>query len=168
MFKNQVRDTIDGPLLEELFPLGNILSDVHWEAHDGRTRLPSHLTEEHTAEQCRGNSGVTFGRQIGAYPILIGVEYHIPLETQSQIIVTGHGARSITGVEIGMDAEKVSQKQLEAIPGIGSKTAWKLISQRAKQKRKNPHTDAYDSAEEWFEATSIDWSDNFSIYFSKA
>ena len=43
-------NTIDGPLLEELFPLGNILSDVHWEAHDGRTRLPSHLTEEHTAE----------------------------------------------------------------------------------------------------------------------
>ena len=113
MFKNQVRDTIDGPLLEELFPLGNILSDVHWEAHDGRTRLPSHLTEEHTAEQCRGDSGVTFGRQIGAYPILIGVEYHIPLETQSQIIITGHGARSITGVEIGMDAEKVSQKQVK-------------------------------------------------------
>ena len=167
MFKNQVRDTIDGPLLEELFPLGNILSDVHWEAHDGRTRLPSHLTEEHTAEQCRGDSGVTFGRQIGAYPILIGVEYHIPLETQSQIIITGHGARSITGVEIGMDAEKVSQKQLEAIPGIGSKTAWKLISQRAKQKRKNRSADAYDSPEEWFKATSVDWSDNFSIYFSK-
>ena len=31
-FKTNVRDTIDGPLLKELFPLGNILSDVHWES----------------------------------------------------------------------------------------------------------------------------------------
>ena len=37
-FKTNVRDTIDGPLLEELFPLGEKLSDVHWETHDGRSR----------------------------------------------------------------------------------------------------------------------------------
>ena len=46
-FKSAVRDTIDSPLLQELFPLGHILKDVHWETHDGRTRLPVHLTEEH-------------------------------------------------------------------------------------------------------------------------
>ena len=165
MFKTNVRDTIDGPLLEELFPLGEELSDVHWETHDGRTRLTAHLGEDHTAESCRGKAGITFGRQIGAYPILVGVEYHIPLETQSTIVVTGHGARSITGVETGLQAEKVSQKQLEAIPGIGEKTAWKLISQRAKRKRKNPGQEAYDSAEEWFKATSIDWSEDYSLYF---
>ena len=167
MFKNQVRDTIDRPLLEDLFPVGKILSEVHWESHDGRTRLPVHLTEAHTADSCRGNAGITFGRQIGAYPILIGVEYHIPLETQSDIVVTGHGARSITGVEIGINPEKASQKQLEAIPGIGSKTAWKLVSQRAKRKRKDSHANAYDTPEEWFKATSVDWNENFSIYFSK-
>jgi predicted nucleic acid-binding OB-fold protein len=59
----------------------------------------------------------------------------------------------------------VSQKQLEAIPGIGEKTAWKLISQRAKRKRKNPGQEAFDSAEEWFKATSIDWSEDYSLYF---
>mgnify|MGYP003323648140 FL=1 len=164
MFKSNVRDTIDGPLLEELFPLGKILSDVHWEAHDGRTRLAIHQTEAHTAEQCRGKAGITFGRQIGAYPILIGVEYHIPLETQSDVRVTGHGARSITGVEINLDHEKMSQKQLEAIPGIGEKTAWKLISQRAKRKRKTRELAAFDHPEDWFRATSIDWSDEFSLY----
>ena len=110
---------------------------MHWESHDGRTRLSKHLDEQHTSESCRGKAGITFGRQIGAYPILIGVQYHIPLETQSDIIVTGHGARSITGVEINMDHDVITQKQLEAIPGIGEKSAWKLISQRVKRKRKN-------------------------------
>ncbi|MDG1525074.1 MAG: radical SAM protein, partial [Candidatus Thalassarchaeaceae archaeon] len=33
MFKTNVRETIDGPLLEELFPMGEVLSDVHWETH---------------------------------------------------------------------------------------------------------------------------------------
>ena len=164
-FKTNVRDTIDGPLLKELFPLGNILSDVHWEAHDGRTRLPSHLGEAHTADVSRGKAGITFGRQIGAYPILIGVEYHIPLETQSNIVITGHGARSITGVEIHLDHQTMTQKQLEAIPGIGEKTAWKLISQRAKQTSKGRRP--FETAADWFKQSSVDWNDEFSVYFSK-
>ena len=164
-FKTNVRDTIDGPLLKELFPLGTILSDVHWEAHDGRTRLPSHLGEAHTAEASRGKAGITFGRQIGAYPILIGVEYHIPLETQSNIVITGHGARSITGVETNLNHRVMTQKQLEAIPGIGDKTAWKLISQRAKQTSKGRA--AFETAADWFKQSSVDWNDEFSVYFSE-
>ena len=135
-FKSAVRDTIDSPLLQELFPLGHVLKDVHWETHDGRTRLPVHLTEEHVGEHVHGRAGLTFGRQIGAYPILIGVPYHIPLETSSDIMITGHGARSITGVEIGLSIDTASEKQLEAIPGIGKKAAWNLVSARAKLKRK--------------------------------
>ena len=41
-FKEWVRNEIDAPLLEEMFPLGQQLNDVYWEAHDGRTRLPRH------------------------------------------------------------------------------------------------------------------------------
>jgi radical SAM superfamily enzyme with C-terminal helix-hairpin-helix motif len=135
-FKSAVRDTIDSPLLQELFPLGHVLKDVHWETHDGRTRLPVHLTEEHVGEHVHGRAGLTFGRQIGAYPILIGVPYHIPLERSSSIMITGHGARSITGVEIGLDINTATEKQLEAIPGIGKKAAWNIVSARAKLKRK--------------------------------
>ncbi len=135
-FKSAVRDTIDSPLLQELFPLGHVLSDVYWETHDGRTRLPVHLTEEHVGEHVHGRAGLTFGRQIGAYPILIGVPYHIPLETSSNIMITGHGARSITGVEIGLNINTATEKQLEAIPGIGKKAAWNIVSARAKLKRK--------------------------------
>ncbi|CAI8358749.1 MAG: Uncharacterised protein [Candidatus Poseidoniaceae archaeon] len=135
-FKSAVRDTIDSPLLQELFPLGHILKDVHWETHDGRTRLPVHLSEEHVGEHVHGRAGLTFGRQIGAYPILVGVPYHIPLETSSNIMITGHGARSITGVEIGLDINSATEKQLGAIPGIGKKAAWNIVSARAKLKRK--------------------------------
>ena len=143
-FKSAVRDTIDSPLLQELFPLGHVLNDVHWETHDGRTRLPVHLSEEHTGDQVHGRAGLTFGRQIGAYPILIGVPYHIPLESTSNIMITGHGARSITGVETELNINTVTEKQLEAIPGIGKKAAWNLISSRAKlmRKQENPSLEA--------------------------
>jgi radical SAM superfamily enzyme with C-terminal helix-hairpin-helix motif len=163
-FKNNVRETIDKPLLEELFPLGGKLCDVHWESHDGRTRLAKHLEEQHTSEQCRGKSGITFGRQIGAYPILIGAQYHIPLESKSDVIITGHGARSITGVEIDLNHDNVSQKQLEAIPGIGEKSAWKLISHRVKRKRKNGNDSSYESPEDWFKDSKIDWNDTFNAF----
>ena len=59
----------------------------------------------------------------------------------------------------------MTQKHLEAIPGIGEKTAWKLISQRAKRKRKARDEAAYTDPEAWFKATSIDWDEKYSIYF---
>ena len=91
----------------------------------------------HRDESIYGKSGITFGRQTGAYPILVGVPYHIPLETDSDILVTGHGMRSISGVELGLNINSVSQQQLEAIPGIGKKGAWRIISSRAKASRKS-------------------------------
>ena len=165
-FKQSVRDDIDAPLLEELFPKGEVLKQVHWESHNGRTRLPVHLNQPHTDEEIRGNAGITFGRQIGAYPILIGAEYLIPLETSSDIVVTGHGARSITGVECSMNHETISEKQLSAIPGIGAKSAWKLIGGRAKQKRKDA-TSSFQNAKSWFTATGIRWQDDFEIFFAE-
>ena len=110
-----------------------------------------HLSNEHTSETIHGRAGLTFGRQIGAYPILIGVPYHIPLESSSNIMITGHGARSITGVEIGLDINTVTEKQLEAIPGLGKKSAWNLISARAKLRRK----ETTPSVEAVFEAAQI-------------
>ena len=88
-FKATCREEIDRPLLRDLFPLGETLRDVHWESHDGRTRLPAHLDAPHTDSEIHGKPGITFGRQIGAYPILIGVESvsytHLTLPTTSMV-----------------------------------------------------------------------------------
>jgi radical SAM superfamily enzyme with C-terminal helix-hairpin-helix motif len=116
--------------------------------------MPSNVTDEnHRSESCRGGSGVTFGRQIGAYPILIGVPYHIPLESISDVIITGHGKRSMSAVEASLDINTVSQKQLEAITGIGEKSAWKLISERVKRQHRGKQ---FSSVEEAFTSVNID------------
>ena len=151
-FKNIVREEFDGPLLEEMLPNGTILNDVWWEAHDGRTRLPRHLAPEAKDSAIHGKAGITFGRQIGAYPILVGMNYLAPLENYSQIMVTGHGARSITGIETGLDWKKVTEKQLAAIPGISAKGAWNLIGARAKARsKKRP----FESVEDWFKSAGV-------------
>ena len=137
-FKQKVRENIDKPLLEEMFPVGSILKDIWWETHDDRIRRPEQvLNPIHRDSSIYGKSGITFGRQIGAYPILVGIPYHIPLETESDILVTGHGMRSISGVELNLDINSVSQQQLESIPGIGKKSAWRIISSRARASRKS-------------------------------
>ncbi len=153
-FKQFVRDEIDAPLLSEMFPMGQLLREIRWESHDDRIRLPRHLEDEiHRSEICRGKPGITFGRQIGAYPILVGLPYHSPLETISDVIITGHGKRSITAVELGIDINKATQKQLEAIPGIGENSSWKIVSERVKKGHKGK---VFDSVEEAFESVGIE------------
>lgn len=62
--------------------------------------------------------------------------------------------RSISGVESGLSINTATQAQLEAIPGIGSKAAWRIISARAKAARKTPEQ-PFESLEEAFEASGI-------------
>ena len=151
-FKREVRNEIDTPLLEEMLPTGTILREIWWEAQDDRIRRPEQVLDpKYRNEDIRGKPGVTFGRQIGAYPILVGVPYRIPLETSSDIMVTGHGKRSITGVELGLDVNTATQHQLQSIPGISSKGAWRLVSARAREiKRK------FSSTEQAFAVTQLE------------
>ena len=138
-----------------MFPVGTRLTNVWWETHEDRIRRPEQvLNPEHRDPAIHGRSGITFGRQIGAYPILIGIPYQIPLETESDIIVTGHGMRSISGVESNLSINTATQAQLEAIPGIGSKAAWRIISERAKLARKTPER-PFDSVEGALEAAGL-------------
>jgi hypothetical protein len=76
-------------------------------------------------------------------------------------LITGHGARSITGVEIGLDPLSVSEKQLEAIPGIGKKSAWALVSARVKAIRKRPGSFPFDDIQSWFTTANIAWNEEY-------
>ena len=79
------------------------------------------------------------------------MNYLAPLESTSNILVTGHGARSITGVECGLKMNQITEKQLAAIPGIGAKSAWNLVSERAKAISKGRD---FENLDDWF--NSID------------
>ncbi len=78
-WRNQIRQEIDYPLLKRLVPEGAILKDAQSEIYDGKT---------------------TFLRQIGTYPLIIGVKKRLPLNKFYNIKVTGHMLRSIIGEEI--------------------------------------------------------------------
>lgn len=105
-FKEKVNEEIDRPLLEEMLPKGTVLRDVYMEKRDGKT---------------------TFGRQIGTYPLLVGVEYPLELEKYYDIAVTDHGYRSVTGVKYPLNPSEASYRELKALPGIGEKRAAKIF-----------------------------------------
>ncbi len=75
-WRNSIRQEVDLPMLKKVAPLGTIINDVRMEIHDGNT---------------------TFGRQIGTYPLIIGIRQKLELKKTYDIKVTGHMLRSITG-----------------------------------------------------------------------
>ena len=74
-----VRETIDIPMLQRLFPLGTVLKNLCSEVHNGTT---------------------TFMRQIGSYPILVAVHERLPLDEFFNARITGYMRRSLTGERV--------------------------------------------------------------------
>jgi radical SAM superfamily enzyme with C-terminal helix-hairpin-helix motif len=77
--KDKIREEIDKPMLERIFPVGTIIKDV-------------------IIEYSKGN--VSFGRKLGTYSILIGIREKIENGRKVDVKVTEHGYRSITGIVI--------------------------------------------------------------------
>jgi len=65
-----------------------------------------------------------------------------------------------------MDPLKVSEKQLEAIPGIGKKSAWNLVAARAKAFRKRTEGLPFDDPQSWFKQANTPWNDDFTTFFA--
>ena len=107
--KQAVRHEFDQAILREVIPTGTVLRSVYMEKKE-----PS----------------LTYGRQIASYALLVGVPYETDVERFTDILVTDHGYRSITGVPIPFNVPTASMKQLEALPGIGKKRAVNLKVKR--------------------------------------
>ncbi|HLC65784.1 MAG TPA: radical SAM protein [Candidatus Nanoarchaeia archaeon] len=75
-WRNEIRHKIDLPMLQKLVPKGAILRDVRAEIYDGNT---------------------TFARQVGTYPLIVGIKGRLPLKQFYTIKITGHMLRSVTG-----------------------------------------------------------------------
>ncbi|MBQ2762887.1 MAG: radical SAM protein [Candidatus Methanomethylophilaceae archaeon] len=108
-FKEEVRETIDHEMLKRIVPEGTVLKDVYMEIHDGN---------------------ITFGRQLGSYPLLVGVPYRLELGKTYDIFITDWGMRSITGYEYGFDINNEPMTSVASLPGIGKKRAAKIVMER--------------------------------------
>ena len=112
-FKTFVRENIDPVMLERVCPNGTVLRDAFTELRMGR---------------------ITFARQIGTYPLLIGIQHDVHLNKFYDLKVTAHGSRSITAVEYPLDINNCEMSALECLPGIGRKRAARLIRARPYRK----------------------------------
>ena len=108
-FKRAVREQIDLPMLGRMFPDGTVLRGVYTELREG---------------------GRTFGRQVGTYPILVGIPYPVDLGRRMDIAVTGRGYRSLTGIVHPTDANRATLSMLESVPGIGRRRAMAIVRAR--------------------------------------
>lgn len=75
-WRNEIRQQIDLPMLQKLVPKGTTLKEVYTEIYDGNT---------------------TFGRQIGTYPLIVGIKQRVELKKFYDIKVIGHMLRSVVG-----------------------------------------------------------------------
>jgi len=129
-YKREVREEIDNPMLKRVAPVGTVLPDVHFEYHqDGRT----------------------FGRQLGTYSLLVAVPGERELGRTTDVAITGHGYRSVSGVPHPLDINAASMAELTAVPGIGSGTAGDIVVDR-------PHDDVAAVA-----APEVDLRDFFTV-----
>jgi len=108
-FKETVRATIDHEILRRVLPEGTVLRDVYLEIQHGH---------------------VTYGRQIGTYPILVGLPYDLDVDRFMDVKITSHGERSVTAVEFPLDVNRASLRALEALPGVGAKRAARIVRHR--------------------------------------
>jgi radical SAM superfamily enzyme with C-terminal helix-hairpin-helix motif len=108
-FKKKVRENIERPMLVKILPQGTILKDVYTEKYDGK---------------------LTFGRQLGSYPLLIGVPGVHPLSNFFDVKVVDYGFRSITAVPYPLDINNAPRQTIEAIPGIGKKRTIRILANR--------------------------------------
>ena len=106
-YKERVRKNIDLPMLRRVVPEGTILRDVMCEVHEKE---------------------VTFGRQLGSYPLLVGIPASLPLRKFTNVTVTGHGMRSITGIPYPLPINTASPNLIRELPGLGRRAADSIIA----------------------------------------
>jgi radical SAM superfamily enzyme with C-terminal helix-hairpin-helix motif len=107
-FKEWARTQFDEPMLRRVFPAGTILSGVVVE-------IPGKLS---------------FGRQMGSYPILVGIPLELPARTVLDTVVVDWGMRSVTALPCPVEVNTLPVAALRWIPGVGKKRAATIAARR--------------------------------------
>jgi radical SAM superfamily enzyme with C-terminal helix-hairpin-helix motif len=108
-YKEAVREQVDNPMLKRVVPPGTVLPNVHLEYHQ---------------------DGKTFGRQLGTYPLLVGIPGERELGQAIDVAIVDHGYRSVTGVPYPLDLNSASMDELTTVPGISQQRAGDIVVSR--------------------------------------
>lgn len=108
VFKERVRRTFDLPMLRSVYPPGTLLREI--------------IVEQ------QGN--LSFGRQMGSYPILVGFPMPLVPGTIVDAAVVDYGMRSLTALPIPLQINRIPFSALAWIPGVGKKRAGLLAARR--------------------------------------
>ena len=108
-FKRKIKEEIEKPMLKKLIPFETVLKEVYTEKHNGK---------------------LTYARQVGSYPILIGIPGVLDLKKFLDVKIVDYGYRSITGVPFPLDINIAQMETLISIPGIGQKRALRIFANR--------------------------------------
>jgi len=108
-FKGAVRSEIDGPMLGRLVPDWTVLKDLYIEVRIG---------------------SVTYCRQVGSYPLLVGIPYELDTGRFIDCVVISRGYRSITGIQHPFPINTAPMSAITSLPGIGKKRAARIVRAR--------------------------------------
>nr|QEE14993.1 Ribosomal protein S12 methylthiotransferase RimO [Candidatus Prometheoarchaeum syntrophicum] len=113
-WKDTIRNEIDHPMLQKIYPVGRELKNVY-------------------AEKIDGNG--TLLRQPGTYPITCFVPRKLDLKIKFNLMVVDHGFRSLNCLKTPIILNELSQRELEIIDGIGKKRAKAILLKRPINKK---------------------------------
>ncbi len=108
-YKQRIRENIDKEMLKKIAPQGIILKDL--------------LTE-------KKDLYISFCRQIGAYPLLLGTTERAELFEFNDFVVCGHGYRSVTGLKLPIEINSLSYECLKTIDNIDKHIINEIIYRR--------------------------------------
>lgn len=108
-YKKKVNENINKPMLKRVFPANTILKNVRIEKIEGK---------------------ISYGRQLGTYPILVAVPGNLKVNKFYNVKVIDHGYRSITALPWPITINELTADQLSFIPGIGKKRAANIFLEK--------------------------------------
>jgi radical SAM superfamily enzyme with C-terminal helix-hairpin-helix motif len=109
LFKEKVRRNIDRLILQKMIPVGRKMTELRCEQKE---------------------NNITFARQIGTYPLLVGVIGTHERNSFIDVRITGYGRRSITAVKYPLSIENLTKDEAKAIPGFGRQLVEKAVLEK--------------------------------------
>ncbi len=107
-FKEFVRQNFDLPMLQRVYPIGTVLRDVRIEV----------------------SGALSFGRQMGSYPILVGIPVCLPVRSITDTVVVDWGMRSVTALPVPVAINTLPAAAIKWLPGVGKKRVAAVLAKR--------------------------------------